>query len=35
VIEVASGKVLDESITRTDNNVIAWRQDNHSFYYLR
>jgi len=35
VIEVASGKVLDESISRTDNNEIAWRQDNRSFYYLR
>jgi prolyl oligopeptidase len=35
VIEVASGKVLDESITRASNSVIAWRQDNGSFYYLR
>ncbi|HKC16083.1 MAG TPA: prolyl oligopeptidase family serine peptidase [Steroidobacteraceae bacterium] len=35
LIEVESGKVLDESITRTNNSVIAWRQDNHSFYYLR
>src|SRR5258706_8303469 len=35
VTEVESGKVLDEAITRTNNSVIAWRQDNHSFYYLR
>jgi len=35
VTEVESGKELDESITRTNNSVIAWRQDNHSFYYLR
>src|SRR5258708_7469604 len=35
LIEVASGKVLDEAITRADDNLIAWRQDNRSFYYLR
>ncbi len=35
LIEVASGKVLDEAITRADDNLIAWRRDNHSFYYLR
>jgi prolyl oligopeptidase len=35
VIEVASARMLGESITRTNNNEIAWRQDNGSFYYLR
>jgi prolyl oligopeptidase len=35
VMEVATGEVLAESISRTDNAVIAWRPDNRSFFYLR
>ncbi len=36
VIEVASGKVLAESIDRAeDDSALAWRADNKSFFYLR
>lgn len=35
VMDVATGKVLDEAIDRTDDNVISWRADNRSFFYLR
>ena len=35
VMEVAGAKVLTEAIDRTDNNEIAWRPDNRSFFYLR
>jgi len=35
LMEVASGKVLAEAISRTDNNVIGWRADSQSFFYLR
>ncbi|MFO1409302.1 MAG: prolyl oligopeptidase family serine peptidase [Steroidobacteraceae bacterium] len=35
VLEVATGEVLAEAITRTDNTVIAWRPDNRSFFYMR
>jgi prolyl oligopeptidase len=35
VMEVATGKVLAEDIDRTSNAVVAWRPDNHSFFYLR
>ena len=35
LIDVASRQVLPEAITRTDDNVVAWRHDNRSFYYLR
>jgi prolyl oligopeptidase len=35
VVEVDGGKVLAEAIDRTSLNVIAWRPDNRSFFYLR
>ena len=35
VLEVASGRMLPESIDQTDESVVAWRPDNHSFFYLR
>jgi prolyl oligopeptidase len=35
VLEVDTGKVLDENISRTPNSVVAWRPDNRSFFYLR
>jgi prolyl oligopeptidase len=35
VMDVDSGRVLEESITRTDLNVIGWLHDNASFFYLR
>ncbi len=35
VMETESGKVLDVSIDRTSDNVVAWRPDNKSFFYLR
>lgn len=35
VVEVATGRVLDEHIDRTSDNVISWRPDNRSFFYLR
>jgi prolyl oligopeptidase len=35
IMDVATGKVLPEAIDRSDNNVIAWRDDNRSFFYLR
>jgi prolyl oligopeptidase len=35
VLEVDSGKVLDEAITRTDLDVIGWQKDNASFFYFR
>jgi prolyl oligopeptidase len=35
VLEVATGKVLQEGISRTESNVVSWRKDNRSFFYLR
>jgi prolyl oligopeptidase len=35
VLEVQSGRTLEEVIDRTSNSVIAWRSDNRSFFYLR
>jgi prolyl oligopeptidase len=35
VMEVASGRILDESIDRSSNSVVAWRPDNRSFFYDR
>ncbi|MGA3156528.1 MAG: prolyl oligopeptidase family serine peptidase [Steroidobacteraceae bacterium] len=35
VMEVQTGKTLEEFIDRTSNSVIAWRSDNRSFFYLR
>jgi prolyl oligopeptidase len=35
VLEVQSGKVLEEAINRTSNSIVAWRADNRSFFYLR
>ncbi|HEX4596598.1 MAG TPA: prolyl oligopeptidase family serine peptidase [Burkholderiaceae bacterium] len=35
VMEVDTGKALDENIDRTSNSVVAWRPDNRSFFYLR
>jgi prolyl oligopeptidase len=35
VLEVATGKALTEEIDRTNSSIVAWRPDNHSFFYLR
>jgi prolyl oligopeptidase len=35
VMEVETGKNLDESIDRTSGSRISWRADNQSFFYLR
>ncbi|MFI4869317.1 MAG: prolyl oligopeptidase family serine peptidase [Steroidobacterales bacterium] len=35
VLEVQSGRSLEEAIDRTSNSVVAWRPDNKSFFYLR
>ncbi|HEX2792021.1 MAG TPA: prolyl oligopeptidase family serine peptidase [Steroidobacteraceae bacterium] len=35
VLEVSSGRTLDEAIDRTSNSVVAWRPDNKSFFYDR
>ena len=35
VMDVATGKLHGEAIDRTSDNVIGWRPDNKSFYYLR
>jgi prolyl oligopeptidase len=35
VLEVASGRTLDEAIDRSSNSVVAWRPDNRSFFYDR
>ena len=35
VLEVDTGKLLEESIDRTSNSVVAWQPDNRSFFYLR
>jgi len=35
VLEVDTGKMLDEAITRTNNDVIGWQKDNASFFYFR
>jgi prolyl oligopeptidase len=35
VMDVATGKILPEAIDRTNNDQIAWRPDNKSFFYLR
>jgi prolyl oligopeptidase len=35
VLEVDTGKVLDEAIARTDLDVIGWQKDNASFFYFR
>jgi prolyl oligopeptidase len=35
VMEVSSGRTLDEAIDRSSNSVIAWRPDNRSFFYDR
>lgn len=35
VLEVDTGKPLEESIDRTSNSVVAWQPDNRSFFYLR
>lgn len=35
VIDVATGRLLDEQIDRTSDSVVSWRPDNQSFFYLR
>jgi prolyl oligopeptidase len=35
VLEVQSGKTLEDAIDRTSNSIVAWRPDNQSFFYLR
>jgi prolyl oligopeptidase len=35
VMEVASGRILDDAIDRTSNSIVAWRPDNRSFFYDR
>lgn len=35
VLEVATGAVQSEAISRTSESNIAWRPDNRSFYYMR
>ncbi len=35
VMDVASGKVGEERIPRTDSSVVTWRPDNRSFFYMR
>jgi prolyl oligopeptidase len=35
VMQVETGKPLDENIDRTSGSVVAWRPDNRSFFYLR
>jgi prolyl oligopeptidase len=35
VMDVATGKLHGEAIARTSDNVIGWRPDNRSFFYLR
>ena len=35
VLEVASGRVLDEAIDRSSNSIVSWRPDNRSFFYDR
>ena len=35
LMDVATGKTLGEAIDRTPNDVIGWRADNKSFFYLR
>ena len=35
VREVASGRELPESIDRTEDCVVSWLPDNHSFFYMR
>ena len=35
VLEVDSGKVAEEAITRTDSDVVGWQKDNASFFYFR
>ena len=35
VLEVASGRMLPESIDWTSDSIVAWRPDNRSFFYLR
>ncbi len=35
VIEVTTGRLLPDSITRTQYGAPAWREDSHSFFYSR
>ncbi|MFL6624849.1 MAG: prolyl oligopeptidase family serine peptidase [Vitreoscilla sp.] len=35
VMDVRTGAVLSEAITRTSNSRVSWRPDNQSFFYLR
>jgi len=35
IMDVETGRSLEENIDRTSNSVIAWRPDNRSFFYLR
>jgi prolyl oligopeptidase len=35
VLEVPSGRILEDAIDRSSNSVVAWRPDNKSFFYLR
>lgn len=35
VVDVRTGQILDESIDRTSDCVVSWRNDNRSFFYLR
>lgn len=35
VLEVASGRMLPESIDWTSDSIVSWRPDNRSFFYLR
>jgi prolyl oligopeptidase len=35
VLDVTTGKDLDERIERTQGCIVSWRLDNHSFFYFR
>ncbi len=35
ILDVSTNQILNESIDRASDNVVAWRPDNKSFFYLR
>jgi prolyl oligopeptidase len=35
VLNVETGEILPDAIDRTNNNIVSWLPDNHSFFYLR
>lgn len=35
VLDLTTGKQLEERIDRTSDSVVSWRKDNQSFFYLR